>query len=113
MKNAKTVVSPKPRDMGAIEVAMLTAGQRGKKEVFEPVLGMVFDSYEEGYDFYNLYSWEVGFGIIYNHSTTRKNDKDYRTMQEFTCQKGVRCFSNSYSLCSTHTYFSPNVTNVK
>jgi hypothetical protein len=71
--------------MGALEVAMRTAGQRQTTEVFEPTLGMVFDSYEEGYEFYNLYSWEAGFGIIYNRNATRKNDKDYRTMQEFCC----------------------------
>lgn len=80
--------------MGAVEIAMRTAQQRASKEVFEPKLGMVFDSYEEGYEFYNLYSWEYGFGIIYNRNSSRTNDRSYRTMQEFTCQKGVSCNSN-------------------
>lgn len=92
--------------MGPIEVAMATAAQRPEKEVFEPVLGMVFDTYEEAYDFYNLYSWEVGFGIIYNHNVTRPNDKSYRTMQEFTCQNGVSFNSYMFRIPLTQTLMS-------
>jgi hypothetical protein len=94
--------------MGAVEVAMRTTGQRQTTEVFEPTLGMVFDSYEEGYEFYNLYSWEAGFGIIYNRNATRKNDKNYRTMQEFCCQKGViSVFVNL--VYGFHFYIIPNM----
>jgi hypothetical protein len=56
----------KPRDMGAVEIAVRTASHRKGEHIFEPILGMVFDSKEEGYEFYNMYSWEYGFGIIYN-----------------------------------------------
>lgn len=31
--------------------------------VANPVIGTSFDSIDEAYNFYNLYSWEVGFGI--------------------------------------------------
>jgi hypothetical protein len=34
-------------------------------EVIDPCLGTSFDSLGEAYDFYNLYSWEHGFGIRY------------------------------------------------
>lgn len=72
--------------MGAIEIAMRTSAQRRDKHVFEPVLGMVFDSREEAFEFYNMYSWEVGFGIIYDRFRELNNN---RTMQEIRCQKGV------------------------
>lgn len=87
----KTSVPPdcrKPREMGAIEIAMRTTADRVSQNIFEPEVGMVFDSSEEAFEFYNMYSWEVGFGIIMNRSLTRTNDKSYRSMQEFTCQKG-------------------------
>jgi hypothetical protein len=35
---------------------------------------MVFDSKEEAYDFYNMYSWELGFGVIYNTRRTSGPD---------------------------------------
>lgn len=88
-KQPKIALPPSPGVSGAIEAAMSRAKNRPGELVFEPVLGMIFDSPEEAYEFYNLYSWEIGFGIIYNHYSTRSNDKNYRIMQEFTCQKGV------------------------
>lgn len=33
-----------------------------------PELGLIFDSPGEGYNFQNLYSWEIGFGIRYGKS---------------------------------------------
>jgi hypothetical protein len=36
-------------------------GNRNSDAVPEP--GMEFDSLPEAFDFFNLYSWEVGFGI--------------------------------------------------
>jgi hypothetical protein len=48
--------------MGAIEVALRNAPYRKTKYIFEPLVGLTFDS-EEAYQFYNMYSWEVGFGI--------------------------------------------------
>ncbi|CAN6329407.1 unnamed protein product [Urochloa humidicola] len=32
------------------------------KYIFEPSVGLTFDSEAEAVDFYNLHSWEVGFG---------------------------------------------------
>ncbi|CAD6338659.1 unnamed protein product [Miscanthus lutarioriparius] len=85
-KNMKGTDCRKPRDMGAVEIAMRTASHRKGEHIFEPILGMVFDSKEECYEFYNMYSWEYGFGIIYNKSRPTK-DPDFRTMQEFCCDK--------------------------
>jgi len=77
-----------PRDMGAIEIALRTSGNRKNQPIFEPVRGMVFDSREEAREFYNMYSWEVGFGIIYNRRRMN-DDKSYRSMQEICCHQGV------------------------
>jgi hypothetical protein len=94
VKDAIVVDCRNPRDMGAIEIALCTRCHRVTECIFEPILGMVFDSKEEAYDFYNMYSWELAFGIIYN---TRKcsgsADNKYISMQEITCKKGV-CFRN-------------------
>ena len=51
--------------------------------VIVPKIGTSFDSLGEAYDFYNLYSWECGFGIRYGKS--RINVKGARCMQEFVC----------------------------
>jgi hypothetical protein len=86
--------------MGAVERALRTASLRKSEHIFEPVLGMVFDSRQEAKEFYNLYSWEVGFGVKFNSSRStksgnrqRKNDvnteNNYRSMQEIVCQKSV------------------------
>ncbi|CAD6257791.1 unnamed protein product [Miscanthus lutarioriparius] len=42
-----------------------------------------FNSFEEAKKFYNLYSWEIGFGI--RISRGRKNDNDYITKKDICC----------------------------
>jgi hypothetical protein len=60
------------------------AAFRGDADVFVPSVGTIFDSKDEAYDFYNMFSWECGFGIRYGKSST--NSKNYRTMQaELDC----------------------------
>lgn len=70
-----------PRDMGAraTEIALRTRCHRSTESIFEPILGMVFDLKEEAYEFYNMYSWEVGFGIIYNGNRP-SNEKKHISM---------------------------------
>ena len=51
--------------------------------VGRPEIGMSFDSLGEAYDFYNLYSWELGFGIRYGKS--RLNMEWTKCMQEIVC----------------------------
>lgn len=53
------------------------------KNVVRPTLGLTFDSLGEAYDFYNLYSWETGFGIRYGKS--RLNVERTKCMQEIVC----------------------------
>lgn len=51
--------------------------------VVESAIGLTFDSLVEAYDFYNLYSWEHGFGIRYGKS--RLNAEKTKCMQEVVC----------------------------
>jgi hypothetical protein len=59
--------------------------------VINPEIGTTFDSITEAYDFYNLYSWEVGFGIRYGKS--RLNIEREKCMQEFICGCAVSIFT--------------------
>ncbi|XBI98979.1 hypothetical protein VPH35_019146 [Triticum aestivum] len=51
--------------------------------VIVPKIGTSFDSLGEAYDFYNLYSWEKGFGIRYGK--IRLNVNRTKCMQEIVC----------------------------
>jgi hypothetical protein len=83
--------------MGTIERAMRSAPTRKTEHIFEPEVGLVFDSREEAREFYNMYSWEVGFGVKFNSSRpgpkssakNTENAEQYRSMQEIVCQKSV------------------------
>jgi hypothetical protein len=77
-----------PQSMGAIEKAMRNSKNRTKPFIFELVLGMMFDSRAEAYQFFNLHSWEVGFGIRFGTSSRNRVNK-YRTMQEIVYEKEV------------------------
>ncbi|TVU43728.1 hypothetical protein EJB05_10216 [Eragrostis curvula] len=72
-----------PKGMGPIEIAMRNAPKRKTKYIFEPVLGLTFDSEDEAFEFYNMYSYEAGFGI--KKSTLKKNDKKFQTLRELRC----------------------------
>ena len=50
------------RTIGAIEKALSNSSTRKTKYIFEPTPGMTFDCVAEAVEFYNIYSWEVGFG---------------------------------------------------
>jgi hypothetical protein len=63
---------------------MRGSSSRKTEQIFLPEVGTVFDSAAEAYEFYNLYSWEKGFGISYGKSDTNRGT-GYRTMQEIQC----------------------------
>uniref|UniRef100_A0A453RK91 Uncharacterized protein n=1 Tax=Aegilops tauschii subsp. strangulata TaxID=200361 RepID=A0A453RK91_AEGTS len=56
-----------------LEAAIRGFADRGTDVGVNPVLGTIFDSLVEAYEFYNLYSWEVGFGIRYGKSRQNVN----------------------------------------
>ncbi|KAM0915706.1 hypothetical protein ACQ4PT_010665 [Festuca glaucescens] len=51
---------------------------RPNGEVILPEVGVTFDSIGEAYDFYNLYSWERGFGVRHIDSYTKDLVKQMR-----------------------------------
>ncbi|KAE8780413.1 Protein FAR1-RELATED SEQUENCE 5 [Hordeum vulgare] len=80
--------APVEREMSAARKSALELSVRAyitKRDgnVANPVIGTLFDSIDEAYNFYNLYSWEVGFGI--RLSKSRLNVNRSRCMQEIVC----------------------------
>lgn len=55
--------TPIPGRTSALEKAIRGFAEYPGDNVIVPTLGASFDSLSEAYDFYNLYSWEKGFGI--------------------------------------------------
>ncbi|KAL6642189.1 hypothetical protein ACP70R_020370 [Stipagrostis hirtigluma subsp. patula] len=74
---------PSSWNYGAVERALRDAGSREGVNIFQPCVGKVFGSPEEGYEFYNMFSWECGFGIRYGRSRTNKSG--VRTKQDIVC----------------------------
>lgn len=54
-------------------------------DMFKPEIGMRFDTCEDAYKFYNMYSWVLGFSIRCGDNYT--NTKKIRTNQEYKCQR--------------------------
>ncbi|KAM3309903.1 hypothetical protein ACQJBY_030918 [Aegilops geniculata] len=74
---------PCPSRMSALELSIRKYAEQPDKSVVRPELRLSFDSLGEAYDFYNLYSWEIGFGIRYGKS--RLNTERTKSMQEIVC----------------------------
>uniref|UniRef100_A0A453CFU1 FAR1 domain-containing protein n=1 Tax=Aegilops tauschii subsp. strangulata TaxID=200361 RepID=A0A453CFU1_AEGTS len=74
---------PCPSRMSALELSMCEYAEQPDKSVVRPELGLSFDSLGEVYDFYNLYSWEIGFGIRYGKG--RLKAERTKSMQEIVC----------------------------
>uniref|UniRef100_M8AUI0 Protein FAR1-RELATED SEQUENCE n=1 Tax=Aegilops tauschii TaxID=37682 RepID=M8AUI0_AEGTA len=68
----------------ALEKAMRNFADKKSGTVNKPEISQEFDSLDEAYDFYNLYSWETGFGIKYGQC--RRNVDKCKTVQVFGCQ---------------------------
>ncbi|TVU42813.1 hypothetical protein EJB05_09236, partial [Eragrostis curvula] len=64
---------PAAWNYGAVERALRDSSQRGDRRIFEPTVGKVFDSTEEAFEFFNMFSWEVGFGIRFGRSRSNKS----------------------------------------
>lgn len=67
----------------ALENAMRRCRDRFSDAIVEPEIGMELDSLPEAYDFYNIYSWDIGFGIRYGSS--RLNPAKSKVRQDITC----------------------------
>uniref|UniRef100_A0A8I6XC29 Protein FAR1-RELATED SEQUENCE n=1 Tax=Hordeum vulgare subsp. vulgare TaxID=112509 RepID=A0A8I6XC29_HORVV len=85
-----------PSRVPALEASMRAYAENKVGTVANPVIGTSFDSVQEAYEFYNLYSWETGFGVRYAKS--RLNVHRTKCMQEFVCAcAGKPLQSNSRS----------------
>ncbi|KAK1653473.1 hypothetical protein QYE76_071278 [Lolium multiflorum] len=73
-----------PSEVGAVEAALRASASKETAQIFYPKPGTVFDSLAEAYEFYNLFSWEVGFGVRYGRSNINKGN-GYKTKQEIEC----------------------------
>lgn len=81
-----------PNRKSALELSMRNYISNRDGNVVNPSIGTSFDSVDEAYQFYNLYSWEVGFGIKYAKS--RLNVHRSKCMQEIVCGCAVRSAHN-------------------
>ena len=70
-----------------MEQSICKYAEESSKSVITPVLGLNFDSLGEACDFYNLYSWEIGFAIRYGKS--RLNAERTKCMQQIVCGYSV------------------------
>jgi len=85
----------------ALEHALMKFADRNSEYIINPAVGTEFDECEEAYEYYNLYSWECGFGIRCGkkrYSMTRESlklpqEKRYQLGQELNCCCSVSCDS--------------------
>ena len=80
--------APDERDMNpdrktALELSVRAYAEKCQGHVVNPKIGTEFDSLDEAYEFYNLYSWETCFGI--RLAKSRLNVQRTRCMQEIVC----------------------------
>ncbi|KAJ4850000.1 hypothetical protein Tsubulata_016235 [Turnera subulata] len=64
------------RDSSAAEHDSESGETHLKKEPLQPTVGLEFDSFDEAYDFYNIYAKEKGFGIRVGNSWFRSKGKE-------------------------------------
>ncbi|CAL5049526.1 unnamed protein product [Urochloa decumbens] len=69
--------------IGRIHETLLAAASGVCGNVFTPKLGVDFDSAQEAFDFYNMHSWEIGFGIRYGRSYI--NTSGYTSRLDIEC----------------------------
>lgn len=55
--------APCPNRVTALEKSVRQFAEQPGDIVIVSKIGTSFDTLDEAYDFYNLYSWEKGFGI--------------------------------------------------
>ncbi|RLN04798.1 hypothetical protein C2845_PM13G12440 [Panicum miliaceum] len=80
---AASVSLPSSWNYGAVERALRDAATRGERCIFEPTIGTKFDSADEAFEFYNMYSSEKGFGVRFGRS--RSNQSGRRSRQDIVC----------------------------
>lgn len=80
--------------ISALGKSLRCYAEKKRETVVIPDVGDSFDSLGEAYDYYNLYSWEIGFGVRYGKS--RLNVERTKCMQEIVCGCSVSSSSHSH-----------------
>ncbi|XP_045090436.1 uncharacterized protein [Aegilops tauschii subsp. strangulata] len=70
-------------ERSALELTIRSYAEKKTETVIVPAMGGSFDTLGEAYDYYNLYSWEVGLGIRYGKKPL--NVERTKCMQEIVC----------------------------
>jgi len=86
-----------PGRASALQQALMKFADRTTYYIINPAVGTEFDDLQKAYEYYNLYSWECGFGIrkgkkrYSNNCVNRKllDDERYQLGQDFNCSCGV------------------------
>nr|XP_040251552.1 uncharacterized protein LOC109737869 [Aegilops tauschii subsp. strangulata] len=86
----------------ALEKTVREFADHPRDIVMVPKIGTSFDTLGEAYDFYNLYSWEKGFGIRYGKS--RLNVNRSKCMQEIVCGCAVTMYAYLLSVEPVTSY---------
>ncbi|KAE8779234.1 Protein FAR1-RELATED SEQUENCE 5 [Hordeum vulgare] len=87
-----------PGRKSALEKAMRNFADKKSGFVVKPEISQEFDSLGEAHDFYNLYSWETGFGI--KNGQSRRNVQKSKTVHDIVCGcAGKPRRDNSHSVC--------------
>ncbi|XP_044370615.1 uncharacterized protein [Triticum aestivum] len=73
--------------VGAVEHGIRSFCEDTSVQMLRPVVGMKFSSKAEAYDFYNTYSWVLGFSI--RNGDNYINCNGVQTMQELICQRAI------------------------
>jgi hypothetical protein len=60
-----------PSHVSALKNSMKSFAEHPTDVLIKKEIHKSFKSVEETYDFYNLYSWKVGFGICYRKSRSK------------------------------------------
>jgi len=87
-----------PGKASALQLAFMKFADNINGHILNPTIGTEFDSCDEAYQYYNLYSWECGFGIRWGTKRCslkkrKKNGADtdpYQLGQDFYCSCRVR-----------------------
>lgn len=83
VRHAPTEYPPSAGRISALKKTLRGYAEKKTDTVIVPSVGSNFDSLGEAYDYYNLYSWEIEFGIRYGKS--RLNVERTKCMQEIVC----------------------------
>jgi hypothetical protein len=76
-----------PNRKSALGLSLRAYAEKREGPVVYPSIGTSFDSLDEACEFYNLYSWECGFGV--RLAKSRLNVERKRCMQEIVCACAV------------------------